>query len=222
MPPGPDDGSARDAGNTAASGCEPPSGGSSFDSVHCHGDALVRRAAAYLELVFADGSALRWTPERVPVRVAAPLVVDATTVWVDYTHQVEIYCPFCGSYYADELSIHESMGGQLLFIAREGQKLDDIGAPLVDELFGVSVHQDLVCHSSYVAGCTNVERTVFDHTLETQPEQRLEHAKVEHVITPKGEYEVVWARSIETTEPIPLCADGPGAASDTGFAASRL
>jgi hypothetical protein len=63
---------------------------------------------------------------------------------------------------------------------------------------------------------------VFDHELATTPATRIRHATLETVTTAGGKYQIFWAHSEDQGVWRQLCADGPIAAHDTGFAASRL
>jgi hypothetical protein len=191
-------------------------------AVRCRGVAAVRGSGKDVALAFIDGNVLRWDTSGVPTPVRPPAVAAGAMVWVEYLHQMPIVCPFCGAYRHDELQIREREGGKLLWIAREGQVLDDLDEALVRELFGVGARERVQCQQAIDdAGCYTVERTVLDHVLATTPEQTLRHAQLEHVTTPGGAWEVVWAATRDVGKRINQCQDGPGVAHDTGFAASR-
>jgi hypothetical protein len=187
----------------------------------CPGPATVRKEGTTLGLVFDDGSGLTYDPTLVDSPVAPPQVANGDTVWMQYSRNL-VMVPYGGSYLNAELQIRKEQAGELLWVGRQGSKLEDVSDTLVAELFGVTARQELVCSSSFSADCYDVRRDVFDHVLETTPEQRLHHATLERVTTPKGSYEVVWAHSEESATRRPLCYDGAEAASDTGFAVSRL
>jgi hypothetical protein len=191
--------------------------------VACQGTATSRRSGGELELVFADGSALRWQAMPGAPTVALPAVSDGQAVWADFSASTSVVCPVCGSYQTTLLQIRTAMDGPLLWIGREGVALGDVSADLVQELFGVAVHEQLSCERSLSAGCFHDTRQVFDHILATTPEQVIPAASLRHIVSPKGEYDVLWAHSSDlgTYQQPTACADGPGVASDTGFAASR-
>jgi hypothetical protein len=174
------------------------------------------------ELLFDDDSILRWDPTGVAMPVAPPAVADLQSVWVAYSRRRTPVCPVCGTYDFASLDIRDRQGGQILWIAREGDTLADIDPALENELFGVSVTTEPVCQVNGVAGCFEVRRRVFDHVIETVPAQIVHHATKHSVVTPGGKYEVFWALSEDHGTRIPQCNDGAAVASDTGFAASRI
>jgi len=188
--------------------------------IRCQGTARVRGAGADLELVLGDGSRLQWDASG--ALVAAPRVLDGGTVWIEYDKRVEIWCSFCGTFFNAELALRRERGGQLLWIGREGHRQEDVPAALAEELFGVSFRAPPTCRLEYEAGCNEVSRTLHDHVLTTTPERLVRNGQRERVETPKGTYEILWTHSTETSRSVPRCADGPGPASDTAFAASRL
>jgi hypothetical protein len=174
-----------------------------------------------LSLQFADGSTLTWDPTLVAVAVAAPNINDGRSVWVEYSKAVGIIM-YGGEYWNATLQIRLKQGGQLLWIGQEGVTLSDMSDALANELFGVSVRTQQNCQTAtYAAGCYTVQRTLFDHVLETSPEQKVQHATEQTITTPNGNYDVVWALGKENISPTPQCMDGPNVASDTGFAVSR-
>ena len=69
---------------------------------------------------------------------------------------------------------------------------------------------------------SEVNRVIYDHVLETSPEQWILHATPTRVTTPGGIYDVVWASSEQTVVRSERCSDGRQPANDRGFAASRL
>jgi hypothetical protein len=190
--------------------------------IHCRGTARVRTAGAEPELVLGDGSVLRWASAMAAVPVAPPRVAAGDSVWVEYRRVVQSVCPFCGSFTNTEMVLRRNETGEVLWIARDGHRQQDIDVALAQELFGVSFRAQAACNWSFTAGCFTAQRTQHDHVLLTTPERLLPHGRLERVSTPKGAYEVVWAHSTETNGAVPGCADGPGPASDTAFAASRL
>ena len=189
--------------------------------VRCGGSASVRRAGADFALVFADGSVLAWDQPGGAPAVSVPGLADGDSAWVDFSRLTTVVCPFCGSYPTTALEVRGSAGGPLLWIGREGPTLDDINADLVSELFGVGVHEEPACQESFSAGCFNVTRQRLDHVIETTPAQVVHAGGLSLITTPKGEYDVLWAHSSEQSVFQTNCADGPGVATDTGFAASR-
>jgi hypothetical protein len=211
-------GTASDAG-LPTSGC---ARSGNFDSVSCQGVATAQGTGGTLTLVFGDSSTLMWDPALVANPVAPPNVADGGSVWVEYSKVVGVVCPNCGTYWNAKLQIRTQQGGELLWVGQEGHTLSDVSDALVNELFGVSARSQLTCALSYTAACSNVQRSLFDHVLETTPEQLVHHAALQRVTAPNGAFDVVWALSQENSTHNPSCLDGPAVASDTGFAASRL
>jgi hypothetical protein len=187
----------------------------------CLGVAQMRTGLAP-ELVLGDGSVFTWNPSRATVAVAPPKVDSGATVWLEYTKRTTVVCPFCGAFETVSLTLRRSQGGELIWMARESPRQDDITVDDARDLFGVSFSERGSCVSSFTGGCSKVRRTVYEHVLATTPERAIAPGTLERVVTPKGEFEVVWTHSREVSNPIPLCADGPGVASDTAFAVSRL
>ena len=149
-------------------------------------------------------------------------MIDGQKVWADFSRSTREVCPVCGSYQTTELQIRTAVDGILLWIGREGVALDDLSPELVQELFGVGVHERVSCQTAVAAGCYSAQRLVFDHVLETTPEQVIPAASLRHVNSARGEYDVLWAHSTNyDVGRDPGCYDGPALASDTGFAASR-
>ena len=224
--PGSDAGSSGAAG--AVSGCTTsPARGIFFqspsvpDDVACNGTVAVRRAGSALDLIFADGSILRWDTTVIAPVVSAPTVADGQTASVSYSQRTTLVCPACGYYPTTELQIRTAGGGPLIWVGRQGATLDEVGPDIVQELFGAGSRSEPACHSTFTAGCFNVMREVFDHVLETTPEQGILAAISRHITTPKGEYDVFWTHSRENSVRMNNCNDGAGVASDNSFAASR-
>ncbi len=190
--------------------------------VQCRGWAVTRRTESDLELVFADGSTLRWDPAVVAVHIAAPDVRDRDSVWVDYEQRVVAICPFCGSRYSNDLQIRRDQEGQILWMGREGSHDSDVDGSLVSQLFGVAVHTNFACSASGLGGaCFTTDRRAYDHVLATDPEQTIEHAKLGHVVTPGGAYDVFWTHTMDTPHNVTNCFDGPEPSEDNTFAVSR-
>lgn len=188
----------------------------------CEGTARVRRTGEVWELVLGDSSLFRWSTSDMPDPVTAPQLTAGGSVWLNYSRQDGVVCPFCGTFFNSELSLRTKEGGMLLLFAREGNTPKNVSDALLDELFGVGNRKLPNCSSQFHAGCYEVDRTVFDHVLQTTPEQTLTHAKRNSVTTPKGTYDVFWADSQETLTNITNCKDGPGVARDAAFAASLI
>jgi hypothetical protein len=225
----PDRGGGPDSGDggSLGPGCVLPSTAVMMPNSHppaCSGNAIARRQGVALTLTLDDGSTLTWTPSLVTNSIAPPKVVDGQSVWVTYPEQSHIMCPACGAYSTAEIQIRTEQAGTLLWIARQGRILDDVSDTLVHELFGVGAREQGVCQYTSQEACHNVQRTLFEHVLETTPEQLVRHATVQRILSPQGQYEIFWARSREVDVPtdIQLCLDGPNPASETGFAASLL
>jgi hypothetical protein len=218
---------ASDAGRTTASdaGCSkllpavPWAGGS---DVRCRGWAAVRRTDSDLELRFADGSTLSWDPELVRVVIAAPDVRNGDAVWVDYTSHTIVVCPFCGERVTTDLQIRRDEDGPILWMGREGSHDYDVDESMVRELFGVSARSLAACKASGIGGgCFKTDRWLYDHVLETDPEQTIVRATVEHVVTPGGAYDVFWTHTDSSVTFDPMCYDGPEPSEDNTFAISR-
>jgi len=214
---------ASDTGGAGASGnvngpCSSTSVYPAKDS--CVGMATVQTVNNALSLLFADGSTLAWDATLVTNPVSPPKVSAGSTVWVSYTKHNETIT-MGGDYFNEELTVRATEGGQVLWVGQDGHLQSNIDATMVSELFGVAAEEQVACSVDFVAGFYDVTRVDYNHVLKTSPEQLLPHATLTQVATPNGDYEVVWAQSKETST-ITNCADGPGVASDTGFAASRL
>jgi hypothetical protein len=190
--------------------------------VVCSGNAIVQLLTTGPAFRFDASSRVRWDTSDVPNAVAPPSVVDGQSVWVDYANQSHVVCPFCGEYQRATMTIRDHQGGQLLWVGQEGHLLQDIDATLETELFGVPVLATAACTIDGMAGCYAVQRQEFDHEVETVPAQRVPRATKTQISTPNGNYQLFWTLSVDTTATVPLCADGPDVAHDTGFAASRL
>jgi hypothetical protein len=192
------------------------------DDVTCRGVVTARGGGTNLELAFGDLAVLRWDATASSSEVAPPVLADGQTAWVDYRRSITLVCSGCGYYETRLVEVRAVARGPLIWVGREGVGLTEVSADLVQELFGVGVHEQLSCHTPIVAGCYRANRRVFDHILDTTPEQLIPAANLRHVNSPKGEYDVLWAHSIEgDVRRDPNCGDGPFVASDTGFAASR-
>jgi hypothetical protein len=172
-------------------------------------------------LAFSDGSTLTWPPALSFAHVAPPKVTGLSTVWVHYQATKTTYF-MAGSYFSIELTIRNGSGGKTLWLGREGQQLSALDSSTVDALFAAKVRSEAVCSLVVTQTCSDVQRTSYDHILETVPEQRIGHASVTRVTTPQGDYEVLWTHSTMISLPGVRCSDGTTAATDEGFAASLL
>lgn len=187
----------------------------------CSGQATVAMTSAGPELVFAGFGVVRWDLTGMSVAVAPPPVADGNSVWVAFSDQWLPVCPVCGSYSSRSIEIRDRQGGQILWIAFEGQKLGDVSATTQTELFGVIATVQLACSASLEGECHAFQRQVFDHVLQTTPPVLIHHGTVEKLSTPMGSYQVFWSYSQEQ-DSARTCLDGPDLASDSGFAASRV
>ncbi|HET6148689.1 MAG TPA: hypothetical protein VFH68_14230 [Polyangia bacterium] len=188
--------------------------------VTCRGTAAARGGGTSLELVFGDGAVLRWDAAATSPGVAPPVLADGQTAWVDYRQSVTVVCTFCGSYRTRLMEIRAGAGGALIWVGREGVGLPEVSADLVLELFGVAARAEPVCHETIAPGCwREVNRDVFEHVLLTTPEQRIPSARLSHLTTSLGEYDVFWTHSIEQGGGRRSdCFDGPDLAHDNAFA----
>jgi hypothetical protein len=190
------------------------------DALRCRGPVLVKRTTANLALLWPDGSRMVWSAIPGAMTVGPPSLADGDAAWVAYDHdEVCANACFGGRYERDQLEIRAGEAGRLLWIATQGQELEPLPDATVLELFGVKAHLRASCRHSFAAGCWSAERTVYDHILETAPPTVLHHAQLEHVMTAKGSYDVLWAESSEVPTYDRRCADGPTIAHDRGFAA---
>lgn len=132
-----------------------------------------------------------------------------------------IVCAFCGAYETDTLEIRDGAGGRIRFMAQQGAVLPNLSDDRIIDIFGVPAVARPRCSFPATTGCWTLQRNQFDHALATSPAQLIPHAQTTAVTSPKGTYSVFWAGSTETNVTHgDLCADGPGVATDTGFAAS--
>ncbi len=205
---------AETAGEAGSSGC--------FSPGACGGEAVVTSSGGTFELTFADASRLVFRGAE-PTIVGPPMASDGDTVWVEYTEEHPEVCPFCGTYEETSLVVRAAQDGDVLWIGQQGHRLNEVDETLVTELFGVAARSEAACTTdTFTAGCYTVTRQVFDHVLETEPEQVISHAQVTRVDTPNGAFDVVWASSEEDAVYNTGCNDGPGVARDRGFAARRV
>lgn len=120
------------------------------------------------------------------------------------------------------ISIRDSRQRQTLWLGREGSLLDEVEPELVESLFGVSYRRSFSCLTEFSVFCYDVTREIYDHVLETMPAVFIPHATPTRVVTPRGNYDVMWASSDQEERPILNCDDGPAPARDRGFAVVRL
>jgi hypothetical protein len=217
------DAGAGDGGSTSLSGCRTDIQPGRITSTTCEGTAVVEAGEAGPTLIFDDGSRLLWDSTKIQTQVPLQLELDANSVWVSYSESTTVLCPYCGSYSAQGITVREREDGELLVVAQQGHRLDDLaGSALVLELFGADGVARPRCSYFVTAHCYTYDRTEFDHALLTDPEQFIPGAKLTRVRTDNGDYDVLWAHSEhENLERTPLCSDGPVDANDTGFLAIR-
>jgi hypothetical protein len=96
----------------------------------------------------------------------------------------------------------------------------DIDPAALLELFGVSERRELACRVVR-HDCESADADLFDHVLETHPEQRLPYGTRTRVSTPKGTFDVMLATATLTGLP-GACADGTPPYGGHDFAASRI
>ncbi len=204
-------------GDPEPTGCTPIDGG-----YRCVGTARTIGTRTAPTFEFDDASSLRWIGEG-GIFVRPPAVDLGSSVWVEYQHQAPSVCPLCGSYTLTSLSIWLNEGGYLVWMGREGSLLEELEPELVAELFGTSARRELACSvAPFRVDCYEVERDLFDHVLETNPEQRIPHATPTLVSTPGGDWDVFWASSEQVELYRNPCDDGRSPARDRGFALSQL
>ena len=205
---------------SAVSGCNAAGW---FDDVTCRGPAVSRNDDSGLALEFADGSALRYDPSLVPVALSSPALPDGTEVWASYELTSTIVCPFCGAYATRTIEIRDAAGGTILWIGEESAGLDPVDPALIAALFGTTVRYEPVCVDSSVAPgtCVDGDLVEFDIVLETQPEQVVRRGEAAHLVTPGGNYDVLWAASETRNVHSTGCVDGAALTADRAFAAAR-
>ena len=196
-----------------------------MDGVRCQGIATLRARTTGPEIAFADGNALVW--DGALPDVYAPFVTGTMgdTVWVDYERRTTSVCPFCGAYTTRTLQIRdgEGEGGKVRLFTQNGVVLPPISSAQAMDIFGVTAETVPTCSFRAAAGCYTFVRTHNDHILNTTPPVTIAHAEWRgHPVlpTPNGGYRVFWASSTESDKQRdPMCADGPGIATDNGFTA---
>jgi hypothetical protein len=195
-----------------------------YEIVTCQGTASVLSNTGPLELAFDDSSILSWDTTGIINPVQAPVLNGLGSVWVDYSYSANSACgpPACATFTRTELYLRDREGGSLLWVGREGDQADDVSDALVSELFGVVATRQPFCQFEFTAECQDTIRTLFNHVLQTTPAQVLQHARIEHVVTPNGQYQVVWAYSQETHTPVYGYCEAVHLPHDRGFAASRI
>jgi hypothetical protein len=167
---------------------------------------------------FDDGSVLSWNPAMTS-SIPRPTFAQGGRLWVDYSRSVRIYCSVCGSDDGWTLSIRTSEGGEVLWLGRGGDVTEADPASLFD-LFGVSERQELACHVAR-SDCDSFDADVFDHVLETQPEQRLPYGTRTRASTPRGMFDVMFATAT-VTGTLGACSDTIPPYGGRDFAASRV
>ena len=219
--PNPDGGFSSSA---TTSGCHAVPGAYEAD-ISCSGPATLRSGSAGPTLAWADGAQLTWDPTGLPPEFTPPIMAGAADqqVWAQMTRHSVVVCPFCGGYETRTMDIRESEGGKVLFMAREGVRLDDLTAGQAQDVFGAGATAVATCSFQAEAGCSVFRRTNLDHVLDTIPAQAIPHAVPTRVITSNGSFEVIWHASTDTAVGyLHNCEDGAGIANDTGFLASRV
>jgi hypothetical protein len=189
---------------------------SSHDRVTCRGMGVVDGTVSGTRLTFADGSRL----DSRRSSLTSP-DLDADEVWVDYIEQLTRY-PFQGSYTSKLLTIARSRGGEVLIHGRAGEPVDELDPATAMQLFGVSVRLELACQTApRIVGCNSVITNLFEHVLETDPEQRVPFGVLTRVDTPGGVFDVVWATGVKLATHQDGCNDGEKAFDRRDFAAAR-
>jgi hypothetical protein len=198
-------------------------------SRHCTGLVRVEGTDGALRLRFDDGNVLAWDASRAAVHVGAPDVHAGDAVWVDYVHDVQVVCPFCGSFYDDSLQIRDGERlGRLLFVGLEGYQLSAPDPSLLNELFGAAAIERRICRHVDRETCEDTVSEVYDLAIETNPEQVVHVGELAHVAANGSAFDVLWAHTSKSSTTRPNACpppkqvwDGPGPAWDRGFAVSR-
>jgi hypothetical protein len=195
----------------------------------CRGGAWLRSGAVGPVVTFDDGSTLTWNStiwDSSSPAPAAPYVTQPAgdRVWVSYRRTSTIICPFCGAYTNTWLEIRdESSTGTVRHYAQQGNHL---ASPLdiAMAMFGVAVTEKKVCQV-HVGGCVSLDRSAFDHRVDTAPAQQIPFATLTSVTSPNGTYDVLWdvtAESGVTYNADAGCGtDLPGISNDDGFVGTR-
>ena len=215
---------AHDAGAPAPGAGGAGSGASGCTQVMltstCTGTARATSLDNELAFVFGDGSTLTWIGSE--QNVPPPAVATGDDVWIDYEEVLLPRCGFCGTYIAHAISILESEGGEPLLVATDEQEADPSESAL-DALFGATARIETACRTNpYPFDCWELTSDVFDHVLETTPEQRIPYGALTLVETPRGTFYVTWSTADHTQTPLNGCADGRTPRAIRDFAAARV
>jgi hypothetical protein len=201
-------------------GCEPIA-----DGFECIGTAITTKRGVALSFEFEDGSMLEWTAVATTY-VAPPQVTHGDLVFIEYEHRTPLptFCPTCGNTTLTSIRLWSAGREQVLWFGREGSSIPEVDPGYVTSLFQIPYRLSRSCvMEPFRVDCyTAVTRVLYDHVLETTPEQWIPHATLTRVATPGGTYDVVWASSEQTVVRDANCDDGRFPAQDRGFAASRL
>jgi hypothetical protein len=125
----------------------------------------------------------------------------------------------CGADDGWILSIRAGEQGEVLWQGRGGDVTDVDPAALL-ALFGVSERRELACHVTRT-DCSSFDADIFDHVLETEPEQHLRYGVQTRADTPNGTFDVVFATATLTGTP-DRCSDSIPPYGGHEFSASRV
>lgn len=225
----PDGGAAgvptRDGGvDAGTSGCQTSPGG--FEpNVSCSGGAWLRATSGGPTITWDDGSQLTWNPAGVSQPITPPIGAGMPDqrVWVGFSRQNQVLCPFCGGYEANDVVVRDSVDGPIRFMARQGPTLPEPGTEELTAIFGVDAETVAICTLQTPDGCTNVRRTIDAHVLLTVPAQAIPAGALTRVSAPNGTFDVLWYSSgEESLGLIPNCEDGETAGQPIKFVLSRV
>lgn len=187
----------------------------------CAALARVENGGQTFSMTFEDGGKLTWIGPNESM-VGPPVATTDAQVWVEYSVSKKTVCPVCGGYTESSLRVLDADQTTLLWFGQEGPLLEPLSPTTVMELLGVSATDVLPCRQE-VGACTKATRTTSAHSLGTDPPELVPAAVPTRISTPKGDFEVSWVSSTTSDQHFQTgCADGPGLATDNGFALRRL
>jgi hypothetical protein len=149
-----------------------------------------------------------------------PTFAQGGRLWLDYLRTVEVVCSVCGGLDRWTLSIRASEGGDVLWLGRGGGA-EELAPETLLDLFGVSERRELACHAQQRDDCISFDADLFDHVLETEPEQRIPFGKRTRVSAPNGTFDVMFATATLAGSP-DVCTDNIPPYGGRDFAASRV
>jgi hypothetical protein len=221
----------------ATSGCLLTPTADNSLNVTCSGAAWLRPTGGAADngptITWDDGAQLQW-PSYGPVSpIAAPIApgAPAQRVWAEMqSHENSVKGPFAtiGSALTfDEtttiqtMTLRDTQGGNIRFIAQQGDNLPDPTPDQLNALFGVTADAVPTCSLEDQGVGYAVRATVDDHLLETTPPQKIPYGRTTRVTAPNGTFDVFWyTRAQEILEG--SCDNAVHQVPMVGFLASRV